>query len=145
MSQEKYVLNMAGEHTFTEPHHDDAHLHHLTTISIKYQLPMVSRIMPGQYFKDQGHHDKVKGQIKATSSHCTHTVTKQCPYQVSYTLWFVRYIPHKTFKIKVTTTRSKVKSRIHQDTAHLHLQINVLTKYHLPTSYGLEDIAQTRF
>ena len=41
--------------------------------------------------------------------------------------------------------RSKVKSRSHQDVAHLHLLINVPIKYQLPTPYGFRDIARTRF
>ena len=44
----------------------------------------------------------------------------------------------------VTMTRSKVKSRSHHD-AHLQPQNNVPTKYQLPTQYGFQDIAQTRF
>ena len=31
----------------------------------------------------------------------------------------------------------KVKSRSHHDVAHLHILINVPTKYQLPTPYGL--------
>ena len=44
-------------------------------------------------FKDQGHYDKVKGQIKVTPCCCTPTTPNQCPYQVStsYTLRFPRY------------------------------------------------------
>ena len=41
------------------------------------------------------------------------TPPNQCPYQVSTscTLRFLRYSPDKIFKLKVTTPRSKVKSR----------------------------------
>ena len=42
-------------------------------------------------------------------------------------------------------TRSKVKSRPDHDTAHLHPLANVPTKYQLPTPYGFQDIARTRF
>ena len=52
---------------------------------------------------------------------------------------------NKIFKVKVTTTRSKVKSRSHYDTAHLQPLTNVPTKYQLPTPYGFRDIARTRF
>ena len=45
----------------------------------------------------------------------------------------------------VTRTRSKVKSRSHHDVAHLQPTTNVPTKYQLPTPYGFQDIAQTRF
>ena len=46
-----------------------------------------------QDFKDQGHYDKVKGQIKVTPRCCTPTTHNQCPYQAStsYTLRFPRY------------------------------------------------------
>ena len=46
--------------------------------------------------------------------------------------------------VKVTTTRSKVKSRSHDD-AHLHPLTNVATKYQLSTSYSFRIIARTRF
>ena len=39
-------------------------------------------------------------------------------------------------KVKVTTTRSKVKSRSHHDAAHLQPLTNVPTKHQLPTPYG---------
>ena len=45
---------------------------------------------------------------------------------------------------KVTTARSKVKSRSHHDVAHLHSLTNVPTKYQVPTPYGFRDIARTR-
>ena len=74
----------------------------------------------------------------------------QCTYQIStsYTLRFLRYSPDKILQIKVTVARSKVKSRSHNDVAHLHPLTNVTTKYQLPTPYGFRtfrDIAWTRF
>ena len=83
----------------------------------------------------------------------SHTMTfyiynpSQCPYQVptSYTLWFLRYSPDKIFKLKVTTARSKVKSRSDHDVAHLHPLTNVPTKYQLPTLYGSEIQARQTF
>ena len=36
--------------------------------------------------------------------------------------------------------RSKVKSRSHNDIAHLQLPTNVPTKYQLPTPYSFQDI-----
>ena len=48
-------------------------------------------------------------------------------------------------KVKVTTTRSKVKLRSHHDNTQLYPLTNVPTKYQLPTPYGFRDIAQTRF
>ena len=54
----------------------------------------------------------------------------------SYTLRLLRYSPDKIFKLKVTTARSKLKSRSDHDVAHLHILTNVPTKYQLPTPYG---------
>ena len=53
--------------------------------------------------------------------------------------------PYGFRKVKVTTTRSKVKSRSDHDVLHLHTLANVPTKYQLPTPYGFRDIAGTRF
>ena len=39
----------------------------------------------------------------------------------------------------------KVKSRSHHDAAHLQPLTNVPTKHQLPTPYGFQDIARTRF
>ena len=52
---------------------------------------------------------------------------------------------NKILKVKVTTTRSKVKSRSHHDAAHLHPLTNVPTKHQLPTPYSFRDIARTSF
>ena len=52
---------------------------------------------------------------------------------------------NKILKVKVTTTRSKVKSRSHHDVAYLHPLTDVPTKYQLPTPYSFCDIARTRF
>ena len=41
--------------------------------------------------------------------------------------------------------RSKVKSRLHHNVAHLHPLTNVPTKYQLLTLYGSRDIAWKRF
>ena len=51
----------------------------------------------------------------------------------------------KILKVKVTTAKSKVKSRSDHDVAHLQPLTNVPTKYQLPTTYGFRDIARTRF
>ena len=114
---------------------------------IKFLHLTVSEIWPGKHFIGRGHYGKVKGLIKVTLSHCTPTPPNQCPYQVStfYTLPFPKYGLDKILKIKVTTTRSKVKSRSQHDVAHLHPLTNVPTTYQLPTPYGFQDIARTRF
>ena len=41
--------------------------------------------------------------------------------------------------------RSKVKASSHHDVAHLRPLINVHTKYQLPTPFGFQDIARTKF
>ena len=41
--------------------------------------------------------------------------------------------------------RSKVKSRLRLNSAHLQPLTNVSTKYQLNTPYGFQDIAHTRF
>ena len=58
---------------------------------------------------------------------------------------FPRYSPDKIFTLKVTTARSKVKSRSDHDFAYLQSLPNVPTKYQLSTPYGFRDIARTRF
>ena len=100
-----------------------------------------------QDFIGQSHYGEVKGQSKVRPLRCTPTPANQCPYQVStsYMLRFLRYSLDKIFKLKVTTARSKVKSRSHHDAAHLQPLTNVPTKHQLPTPYGFRDIAWTRF
>ena len=117
----------------------------MSLVSINFLHLTVSEIQPGQDFIGQGHYSKVKGQILVRP--CTPTPPNQCPYQVStsYTSRFPRYSPDKILKVKVTTARSKVKSRSDHDVAHLHLLTNVPTKYQLPTPHGFRDIARTRF
>ena len=142
---------MAAEHTLAEQKcmcasHHDAHLHlHTAPNQCPYQVSTFYTLWnPRNSRKDfigQGHYGKVKGQIKVTPRRCTPTPPNQCPYQVStcYTLLFPRYSLDKILKVKVTTARSKVKSRSHHDVVHLHLLTNVLTndtKYQLPTPYG---------
>ena len=65
------------------------------------------------------------------------TTPNQCPYYIPtfYTLLFLRYSPNKILKVKVTTARSKVKSRSHHDIAYLHPLRNVPKKYQLPKPY----------
>ena len=119
----------------------------MSLLSINFLHLTVSEIYPRQDFIAQVHYSKVKGQIKVTPWHCTPTPPSQCPYQVStsYTLHFPRYSPDKILKVKVTTARSKVKSRSDHDLAHLHPLTNNPTKYQLPTPYTFRDIARTRF
>ena len=129
----------ASSNVKSRSHHDVAHLHPLTNIPTKYQLPIVSEIYPLQDFKGQGQYSKVKGQTKLMPFHTQ--------VSTSYTLglWFPRYSSDKILKVKVTAARSKVKSRSHHDNAHIHPLTNVPTKFQLSIPYGFRDIAQTRF
>ena len=52
---------------------------------------------------------------------------------------------NKILQVKVTATRSKVKSRSHHDAAHLQPLTNLPTKHQLSTPYSFRDIAWTRF
>ena len=138
---------MARSKIKSRSHHDVAHLHLLTNVPTKYLLPTpygfqyIARI---RFYRSRSLR---QGQIKVTPWRCTPTPPIQCPCQVStsYALQFPRYSPDKILKVKVTTARSKVKSRSHHDVAQLHPLTNVPTKYQLPTPYGFQDIAWTRF
>ena len=66
-------------------------------------------------------------------------------YQVGRCIQFRRYIQDKILKVKVTTAKSKVKSRSHHDIAHLHPLANVPSMYQLPRPYSFRDIAWTDF
>ena len=121
----------------------------LQSLPIKYQLPTCysfwnlartrfyrSRSLQQGQRSNQGH-----------TMRCTPTTPNRSPYKVStsYMLQFQRYSPHMILKVKVTTARSKVKSRSHHDVAYLYPLTNVPTKYQLPTSCHFRDIAQTNF
>ena len=49
------------------------------------------------------------------------------------------------FNVKVITARTNVKSRSNYDEAQRHTLTNVPTKYEIPTPYGVQDMARTRF
>ena len=53
--------------------------------------------------------------------------------------------PDKILKLIVNMTRSKVKPGSHNDVAYLQYPTNIPTNYQLPTPYGFQDIARTRF
>ena len=53
--------------------------------------------------------------------------------------------PDKILKFMVTMTRSKVKSRSHNEVANLRPLTNVPTKFQLHIPYGFPDIAWARF
>ena len=100
-----------------------------------------------QDVKGHCHCDKVRGQIKVTPWCCRPTTPNQflLPSINFLHLPVSEIQPGQDFKLKVTTARSKVKSRSRYDNAHLHPLTNVSTKYQLPTPYVFRDIALTRF
>ena len=53
-----------------------------------------------------------------------------------YILWFPIYSLDNMLKVKVTVVRSKAKSSLHLNIAHLHLPTNVLIKYQLSIPYS---------
>ena len=128
--------------------HDIAQLHPLTNVSTTYQLPTPYGFWDIARTRCYRSRSLRQGQ----RSYPGHTMTlhtyprNQCPYQIStsYTLQFLRYSPDKILLVKVTTARSKVKSRSDHDIAELNPLTNVSTTYQLPTPYSFWDIARTR-
>ena len=61
--------------------------------SINFLHLTIAEIWPGQDFQTQGHHSKVKGQIKVTPWYCIPTPLTNVPtkYQLSYASRFLRY------------------------------------------------------
>ena len=107
-------------------HHDVAHLHLLTNVPTKYQLPTpygFQDIAQTTFYRSRSLRQGQRSNHGQTMTLHTYT-PNQCPYQVStsYTLRFPRYSPDKILWVKVTTARSKVKSRSDHDVAHLHPQ-----------------------
>ena len=119
-------------------YHDVAHLQLLTNVPTKDQLPIPYGFQDIAWTRFYRSRSLQQGQRSNQGHTMTlHTYTPQkCPYQVStsYTLRFPRYSLDKI--LKVTTARSKVKSRSDHDIAHLHPLTNVPSKYQLPTPYG---------
>ena len=119
--------------------HHVAHLHPLTNVPTKYQLPKPYGFFP-RYSPDKIFTLKVttprsnQGQTMTLDTYTSYPMS--LPSINFYTLQFLRYSPDNIFKLKVTAARSKVKSKSHHDVAHLHPLTNVPTKYQLPTPYG---------
>ena len=127
---------MARSKIKSRSHHDIAHLHLLTNVPTKYQLP--TPYGSQDTARTRFYRSRSLWQVQRSNQGQTMMLHTYTPYQVStsYNLRFPRYSPDKIFKFKVTTARSKVISRSDHDVAHLHLLINVLPKYQRPTPYG---------
>ena len=83
--------------------HDVAHLHLLTNVPTRYQLPTPYHFQAIAWtiFYRSRSHTTARSKDKSRSGHDfahLHPLTK-CPYQASasYTLWFLRYSPDKLF------------------------------------------------
>ena len=90
--------------------HNVAHLHPLTNVLSKYQLPTPYGCRDIARTRHYRSRSLRQGQ-RSNQGHTmilTPTTPNQCPYQVStsYTLRFPRYSPNKILKVKVTTARS---------------------------------------
>ena len=131
---------MARSKVKSRSDHDVAHLHPLTIVPTKYQLPTpygFRDIARTRFYRSRSLQQGQRSNQGQTMM--LHTYTPQpmsLPSINFYTLRFPRYSLDKIFKLKVTTARSKVKSRSDHDIAHLHILTNVPTKYQLPTPYG---------
>ena len=79
---------------------DVAHLHPLTNVPTKYQLPTPYGFRDIAWTRFYRSRSLRQGQIKVRPSCCTPTPPNQCPYQVStfYTLRFLRYNPDKFYR-----------------------------------------------
>ena len=133
---------MAGEHY-------DAHLHPITNLPTNRQPStpyIIQEIACTRFYNLWSLQQGQRSNQNYTMMLQTRT-TNQCPYHISTscTLQFLRYSPNKILQVKVTTARSKVKSRSHPDIAHPQPLTNVPTKYQLLTPYGFRDVAWTRF
>ena len=131
-------------------HHDVAHLLPPTNVPTKYQLPTpygFQDIAWTRFYRS-------RSLRQGPRSNQDHTITLHTYTPLSMSLPSINFLHLTVAKIysldkilwvKVTAARSKVKSRSHNDVAHLHSLTNVHTKYQLPSPYSFRDIAQSRF
>ena len=83
-------------------HQDVAHLHPLTNVPTKHQLPTPYGFSDIAQTRFSNSRSLRQGQIKVTPWRCTSTPHNQCPNQVStsYTSQFLRYRPDKLFPLR---------------------------------------------
>ena len=105
----------------------------LSLPNINFLHLIVSEIRPGQGFKDQGHSDKVKGQITATSPHCTPPPITNAPtkYQLPTPYGFQDMAPTR---IKRSRSWGNIKSR---STMSLYTYTPNQCTYQVSNSYTL--------
>ena len=143
----KIMINTTRSKVKSRPHYDVAHLQPTANVPTKYQLTTPYGFRDIAWTRLCRSRSLWQGQIKIIPWWSTPTTPNWCPYQVSTsdTLWFPRYSPDKIFKLKVTTARSKVKSRSDHNIAHLHPPTNVPTTYRIPKPSVFRDIVWRRF
>ena len=90
---------MARSKVKSRSDYDVAHLHPLTNVPSKYQLPTPHSFRDIAQTRFYRSRSLRQGQIKVRPWRCTPTHPNQCPYQVStsFTLQFLRYSPDKLF------------------------------------------------
>ena len=115
--------------------------------SINFLYLMLSEIQSRQDYKGPSYCIKVKGQIKVTPWRYTPTLPQpRSPPSVNCLHQWLQDIACTRFlKIKVTTTRSHLKSRLHHDTARLHPQPMFLPSINFLHLTVSKYTAQTRF
>ena len=106
---------MARSKVKSRSHHDVAHLHPLTNVPTKYQLPTPQGFCDIARTRFYRSRSLQQGQIKVKLWCCTNTPPNQCHYHVStsYTVQFPRYSQTRFYRsrslrqgqIKVTPWR----------------------------------------
>ena len=109
------ILNEFRDIARTRLYRRSYHLHPLTNVPTQYQIPIpygFRDIARKRLYRSRSLRQGQRSNHSQTMTLHTYT-SNQCPYHISTsnTFRFLRYSPNKIFKLKVTTTRSKVKSR----------------------------------
>ena len=89
---------------------------------------------------------KVKSRSHYNVAHLQPQSNVPTPYQVStsYTLGFPRYSLDKILMVKITTARSKIKSRSHYIAAHLHDMTLTVLNLHQKSPKGATTKIQVK-
>ena len=128
-------------------HHGEAHLHLLTNVPTKYQLPTPYR------FQDitQARFYRSRSLQRSQRSNQRHTMTLHTYNPPPMSLSSINFLHLTVSEISPGQDfighghYGKVKSKLHHDEAHLHLLTNVPTRYQLPTPYHFRDITHASF
>ena len=136
---------MARSKVKSRSHHDAAHLHPLTNVPTKYQLPTpysFRDITRTRFYRSRSlQQGQRSNQGQAMRLHAYTTLTNiHTKYQLPTPYGFLDIA-----RTRVYRSRSLQQGQRSNDVSQLHPLIYVPTKYQLPTPYGFSDIAQTRF